>query len=114
MKPFVLELCQGVEALLDAKKAVDCVRIDLGEHSPIADCFLIASGTSEPHLAALALHLQKYFKAHNLSATVSGLEGRKWVIVDGGVLMVHLFLPEVRGFYNLEKLWGCMEGIADG
>ena len=91
---------------LDDKKAVDLLVLELGEASTIADCFVIATGTSEPHLRALAGAVSSTLKEED--ASVLGREttaGSGWAVVDAYDVMVHLFTAEVRDFYNLEGLW---------
>lgn len=80
----------------------------------MADYMVIASGRSQRQLHAMADHLQAKLK--ELSAKPVGVEGARvgdWVLVDGGDVVVHLFRPEVRRFYNLEKMWGLVLPAAD-
>lgn len=80
----------------------------------MADYLVIASGRSQRQLHAMADHLQVRLKEHG--ATEVGIEGARvgdWVLVDGGDIVVHLFKPEVRRFYNLEKMWGLALPEAD-
>ena len=96
-----------VEAQLDADKAEDIVIIDLRGKSSIADHLVIATGTSSRHVGALAEHVSRTIKdaTGNLVA-VEGAAAGDWVLLDGGDIVVHLFRPEVRAFYNIEKMWG--------
>ena len=72
----------------------------------IADFLIIASGTSNRHVSALANHLQRQIKALGLkNISVEGLKHCDWVLIDAGDIIIHLFRPEVRYFYNLEKIW---------
>jgi ribosome-associated protein len=67
---------------------------------------VVASGRSHRHVAAVAEHLLKALKENGLrDARVEGLSGADWVLIDAGDIIVHLFRPEVREFYNLEKMW---------
>ena len=67
---------------------------------------VIASGTSQRHVSAMADHIQRRMKAMGLkSIAVEGLKNCDWVLIDAGDIIVHLFRPEVREFYNLEKIW---------
>ena len=94
-----------LESLADSK-AEDVVSIDLAGKSPLADAMIIASGRSHRHVAAIADHLVTALKtAGHGRARVEGLQEADWVLVDAGDAIVHLFRPEVRSFYNLEKLW---------
>lgn len=96
-----------IKTSLDDDKAEDIVVIDLEGKSNIADAMVIASGTSSRHVAALADHLLRKLKNDGMkSLTAEGAERGDWVLVDAGDVIVHLFRPEVRAFYNLEKMWG--------
>jgi len=96
-----------VEKSLDADKAENVVVIDLHEKSSIADFMVIASGRSSRQVGAMAEHLREKLKSAGVREP--GLEGERicdWVLVDGGDVIVHLFRPEIRSHYNLEKMWG--------
>jgi ribosome-associated protein len=98
-----------IETSLDDDKADDIVVIDLHGKSSMADYMVIASGRSQRQLHAMAEHLQAKLKAEGVRQV--GIEGARvgdWVLIDGGDVVVHLFRPEVRRFYNLEKMWGLM------
>ena len=91
---------------LDEDKAQDIVMIDLKDKSSIADCLIVASGRSHRHVGALADHLLRALKdAGHGKARVEGLPHCDWVLIDAGDIIVHLFRPEVRSFYNIEKIW---------
>jgi ribosome-associated protein len=104
---------QGVKALerliltrLDDEKAQDIVFIDLKEKSSVADGMIVASGRSHRHVGAMADHLLRALKeAGHGRARVEGLPHCDWVLIDAGDVIVHLFRPEVRAFYNIEKIW---------
>lgn len=92
---------------MDADKAEDIVTIDLDEQSGIADYMIIASGTSSRHVAALAEKLRDRLAAVQVTGVrVEGLMQSDWVVFDAGDVVVHLFRPEVREFYNMERMWG--------
>jgi ribosome-associated protein len=92
---------------LDADKAEDIIAIDLTGKSSIADYMVIASGRSARQLASMAQHLdEKLTKAGISKVNVEGMTQGEWVLLDGGDVIVHLFKPEIRRFYNLEKMWG--------
>ncbi|WP_369805681.1 ribosome silencing factor [Bartonella choladocola] len=92
---------------LDDTKAENIVTIDLRGRSPLADYMVIASGGSQRHVSALADHLLYAVKDFNNGPTkVEGLSECDWVLIDLGDIIVHLFRPETREFYNLEKMWG--------
>jgi ribosome-associated protein len=91
---------------LDDEKAQDIVFIDCRDKSSVADGIVVASGRSHRHVGAMADHLLRALKdAGHGRAKVEGLPHCDWVLIDAGDVIVHLFRPEVRGFYNLEKIW---------
>jgi ribosome-associated protein len=91
---------------LDDEKAQDIVFIDLKDRSAFADGLIIASGRSHRHVGAMADHLLRALKdAGHGKARVEGLPSCDWVLIDAGDVIVHLFRPEVRSFYNIEKIW---------
>jgi ribosome-associated protein len=93
-------------AKLDDDKAEDVIAIDLKGSSPLADTIVIASGRSQRHVSALADHLLRALKDAGLGrAQVEGLPHADWVLIDAGDVIVHLFRPEVRAFYQIEKIW---------
>ncbi len=100
------DLEQAILSKLDEDKAQDIVLIDLRGKSPMADAMIVASGRSHRHDGALADHLQRLLKETGLGKVkVSGLPHCDWVLLDAGDVIVHLFRPEVRSFYNIEKIW---------
>jgi len=104
--PSVAELAGLVLAKLDDDKAQDVVFIDLKDRSSVADAMVVASGRSHRHVGAIADHLLRALKEAGYGrARVEGLPHCDWVLIDAGDLIVHLFRPEVRAFYNLEKIW---------
>lgn len=101
------DLLKIVETSLDDDKAENIVSIDLRGKSNIADYMVIATGRSSRQLAAMAQHLdEKLNKLGVKNVAVEGKTQGDWVLLDGGDVIVHLFRPEVREFYNLEKMWG--------
>jgi len=95
-----------VLASLDDSKAENIVSIDIQGKSSLADHMVIASGRSHRHVAAVADNVLKALKDAGLgNARVEGLSGADWVLIDAGDVIVHVFRPEVREFYNLEKMW---------
>lgn len=95
-----------VLASLDDSKAESIVSIDIQGKSSLGDYMVIASGRSHRHVAAVADHLLKAFKDAGIGKVrVEGLAGADWVLIDSGDVIVHIFRPEVRDFYNLEKMW---------
>lgn len=100
------------EKLLEDGKAEDIAAIDLHGKSDIADFMLIATGRSQRQVIALAQRLSEGFKAAGCTKlAVEGLRNGEWVLIDAGDVVVHLFRPETRAYYNLEKMWG--EALAE-
>ncbi len=100
-------LVQTVQGCLNDAKAEDIVCIDLNGKTALADTMIIATGRSNTHVGAMAERLIKALKELGVAAPrVEGLANCDWVLVDAGDAVVHLFRPEVRQFYNLEKMWG--------
>lgn len=94
-------------ASLEDDKAVDETIIDLSGKSTMADFIVIASGRSQRQVGAMADHLVEKLKAAGAKAVLTeGQPQCDWVLVDAGDIVIHLFRPEVREFYKLEKLWG--------
>jgi ribosome-associated protein len=99
-------LLATVQSSLADAKAEDIVAVDLGGKSPIADHMVIASGRSNRHVSAVADKLLQTLKAQAAGPIrIEGLAQADWVLIDAGDVIVHIFRPEVRSFYNLEKLW---------
>ena len=91
---------------LDEDKAQDIVFINLKDKSSVADGLIVASGRSHRHVAALADRLLRTLKEEGYGrARVEGMPHCDWVLIDAGDVIVHLFRPEVRAFYNIEKIW---------
>ena len=92
---------------LDDDQAQDIVSIPLDGKSTIADHMVIASGRSTRQVAAMAQKLGERVKHGGFgNVRIEGLPAADWVLVDAGDVVVHLFRPEVRSFYNLERMWG--------
>ncbi|MGH6822331.1 MAG: ribosome silencing factor [Methylocella sp.] len=91
---------------LDDSKAEDIVAIDLRGKTILADVMIIATGRSTVHVGAIAERIIGAFKAaRRQTPRVEGLRYCDWVLVDGADIIIHIFRPEVRQFYNLEKMW---------
>lgn len=100
-------LVQTVLRCLEDAKAEEIVCIDLNGKTALADTMIIATGRSNTHVGAAAERVMKALKELGVVAPrVEGLSNCDWVLVDAGDAIVHLFRPEVRQFYNLEKMWG--------
>jgi ribosome-associated protein len=93
-------------ASLHKDKAQDIVVIDLMGKTSFADYMVIASGTSQRQVAAMAIHLRERMKKTGLKEIpIEGSDQSDWVLIDGGDVIIHLFRPEIREFYGLEKMW---------
>ena len=91
---------------LDSSKALDIVSIDLANKSSIADYMIIASGTSSRHIQALSEQVLKQFKNNGvINCKIEGAESNDWKLIAGIDLIVHIFNPEKRKLYELEKMW---------
>lgn len=95
-----------VLASLDDDQAVDTISIPLAGKSSIADHMVIASGRSTRQVASMAQKLSEKIKSElGRTTRIEGLPTADWVLIDAGDVIVHLFRPEVRSFYNLERMW---------
>ncbi len=106
-------MLQLIETSLSDDKAIDPVTIDLAGKTSIADAMVVATGSSQRHIAAMAEHLLERLKAAGVRGL--GAEGgghSDWVLIDAGDVIVHLFKSELRSFYDLEKLWGTLPDVA--
>tara|TARA_B100001027_G_scaffold196782_1_gene153828 strand:+ start:581 stop:931 length:351 start_codon:yes stop_codon:yes gene_type:complete len=91
---------------LNSNKALDIVSIDLKDKSSIADYMIVASGTSSRHIQSLSEQVLDKFKENGLSqCKIEGRDSTEWKLVDGIDIVVHIFNPEKRKFYELEKIW---------
>jgi len=100
------EMASLILDTLDDDKAEDVIAIDLRGKSSVTDIMIIASGRSSRHVNALADHVTRALKdSGGIKSRVEGLQTCDWVLIDVGDIVVHLFRPEVRSFYNLEKMW---------
>jgi ribosome-associated protein len=96
-----------VLAQLDDDQAQDLVSIPLAGKSSIADHMIVASGRSTRQVASMAQKLAERIKAEGFgNSRIEGLPAADWVVIDAGDVIIHLFRPEVRTFYNLERMWG--------
>lgn len=103
----VLKLHQAILKSLDDDKAENIVSIDLAGKSSIADFLVVASGRSSRQVAAIAEHLiERVAKETGRKVRAEGKAVGDWVLIDTGDIIVHIFRPEIRSFYNLEKMWG--------
>ena len=99
------QMLEKVVKILDEQKAEDILTVELKGRSPLADYMIIASGRSARHIDSLAKYIEEFLKPISSSMRIEGKNNGDWVLVDNGDLIVHLFRPEVREVYNLEKIW---------
>ncbi len=105
-KPEEIErMTEDIIAALEDRKAQDVLVIDVRGRCDFADRFVLASGRSDRQLKALAQGLVEVAHRHGLPGRIEGLEAMEWLLVDLGDVVVHLFLPEVRESFQLERLW---------
>ena len=101
-----LDLKKIIIKTLDNNKALDIVSIDLKDKSSIADYMIVASGTSSRHIQSLSEQVLEKFKTNGLrNCKIEGKDSAEWKLVDGIDIVVHIFNPEKRKFYELEKIW---------
>ena len=102
----ISDLKEIVITTLDINKAEDIVTIDLKDKSSMADYMIIASGTSSRHIQSLSEQVLEKLKDNGIKdSKIEGKESGEWKLVDGIDLIVHIFHPEKRKFYELEKIW---------
>ena len=101
-----LDLKKIIIKTLNSNKALDIVSIDLKDKSSIADYMIVASGTSSRHIQSLSEQVLEKFKTNGLkNCKIEGKDSAEWKLVDGIEIVVHIFNPEKRKFYELEKIW---------
>lgn len=102
----VLYLKSAIEKILNDNKAIDVRSIDLKDKSSVADYMIVASGTSSRHLQALSEMILEKLKKEGISnCRLEGKDSNEWKLIDGIDIIIHIFNPEKRKFYNLEKMW---------
>lgn len=112
-RPDADKTLKTILSRLDDMKAEDTVTIDLRGKSAYSDYMVIASGRSNRHVGAIAENVTKGLKEAGIkNIHVEGLPNCDWVLIDSGDVIVHVFRPEVREFYNLERLWTQGPGAA--
>ena len=107
------EILEIVETSLDDGKAENVVVIDLKGKTSIANQMVIASGTSDRHVISLAQRVQENLKAAGYKSVSEGENRGDWVLIDAYDVIVHIFRPEVRDFYNLEKMWNAVANLRE-
>ncbi len=111
----VAELKDLIVKSLDDDKGVDIQVIDLIGQSALADYIVVASGTSSRHITSMAEKLRERLAARGTKdIRTEGMGQGNWVVLDAGDVIVHLFRPEVREFYNIEKMWSVPTAGAQG
>ena len=102
----IFDLKKNIVNTLDSNKALDIVTISLENKSSMADYLIIASGTSSRHIQALSEIVLEKFKSNGITnCKIEGSESSDWKLIDGIDVVVHIFNPEKRKFYDLEKMW---------
>ena len=102
----ILYLKKTIEQTLNDNKAVDVITIDLKGKSTVADYMIVASGTSSKHLQALSEMILEKLKKEGISdCHLEGKDSNEWKLIDGIDIIVHIFNPKKRNFYDLEKMW---------
>ena len=102
----ILYLKKTIEKILNDNKAIGVSSIDLKGKSSVADYMIVASGTSSRHLQALSeMILEKLKKEGVSNCRLEGKDSNEWKLIDGIDIIIHIFNPEKRKFYNLEKMW---------
>jgi ribosome-associated protein len=99
------EIVRLVLARLDDMKAEDTITIDLRDKSSIGDYMVVSSGRSHRHVGSIADRIVEDLQEVGVAARVVGMPHCDWVLIDAGDIIVHVFRPEVRAFYNIEKMW---------
>jgi len=107
LKSEVFESVKSIVGLLDEKEGMDISVIDMEDSEIMVDYFVIVTGNSDIHMAALRDEVVKYLKEENIPIlSYDKSKGFDWMIVDAGTFIVHIFSQEGRSFYDLESLWG--------
>ena len=102
----ILNLKKIILNTLDSNKALDVISIDLANKSSMADYMIIASGTSSRHIQALSEQVLEQFRNNGIiNCKIEGKDSNDWKLIDGIDLIVHIFNPKKRNFYDLEKMW---------
>lgn len=110
-----LKLAEQIEAVLDSKNGQDIEVLEVDAKTTLADYFVIATGSSTIHVKTLADEVAFQIKERlNISpGHIEGLEGRRWILLDYGDVVVHVFHQDERSFYDLERLWTATDSMRD-
>lgn len=102
----VQEQAKAIAKLLDDKKAEDIRLIHVGDRTIIADYFVVCSGRSVPHVKALCDEVDEHKDSFELTRLrTDGYNEGRWIVIDFGTILVHIFHPDERAYYNIERLW---------
>ena len=102
----IKKIKENIKKILDLNKAINIEVIDLKDKSTIADYMIIASGTSSRHIQSLSEQVLEIFKNNGIkNSFLEGKSSPEWKLIDGKDIIVHIFHPEKRKFYDLEKMW---------
>ena len=105
-KSFDLKMLDAIKKTLLNDKVINLKIIDIRKKSAFADFIILGSGTSNRHIVNMAKNVKEKIKKNfNFSASVEGMEQSNWVLIDANSIVVNIFKPEAREFYNLEKIW---------
>ena len=105
-KSFDLKMLDAIKKTLLNDKVINLKIIDIRKKSAFADFIILGSGTSNRHIVNMAKNVKEKIKKNfNFNASVEGMEQSNWVLIDASSIVVNIFRPEAREFYNLEKLW---------
>ena len=100
------ELAKKIVRLLDGKKGMDIVGVDIHELTTIGDYFILVTGTSSPHVKALAEEVEDSLAKEGLEPRrIEGAQSATWILMDYQDVILHIFTKETRDFYNMERLW---------
>lgn len=109
------ELAKSIAEILSNKKAADLRLLEVTDLTALADYFIIATGTSAPHLKTLAEEVEYVLKKRGVMPNrIEGRSGGSWVLIDYGAVVVHLLMRDEREFYSIERLWSDAKDINEG
>ena len=107
MSEMMLEMADMIAAAANEKKAQDIIILDMEGISPVTDAFIICSANSTTQVQAIADHIEEQLAAKGVTLLHrEGYRDARWVLLDYGICVAHVFINEERNFYNLEQLWG--------
>lgn len=102
----MIDILKNIEEQLEEKQAEDVIILDISKISSISEYFIIASADNERKVKAIANHIEEYLCSNGFNIKVKeGFESAKWILLDFGDIIIHIFDNEEREYYNLEKIW---------